>query len=55
MAKLFRFEYDIVYQPSKENKVVDIVSRKERSLMIWITYKENESRLMALNGVTWKI
>lgn len=34
MIKLLGFEYYIVYQPDKENKVVDVLSKKEGSSMI---------------------
>ena len=42
MVKLLGFEYDIIYQPGKENKVADALSRKEGSAMIWTVYGEDD-------------
>ncbi|KAL5732617.1 hypothetical protein ACOSP7_031967 [Xanthoceras sorbifolium] len=55
MVKLLGFEYDIIYQLGKENKVADALSRKEGSSMMWTVYEEEDSGLLALNGVEWKI
>lgn len=40
----------IVYQPEKEDKVANALSRKEDSPMIWVVYKEDKQGLMALSG-----
>ena len=55
MVKLLGFEYDIIYQPGKENKVADALSRKEGSAMIWTVYGEDDQGLMALSGAEWRI
>lgn len=55
MVKLLEFVYNIVYHIGKENKVVDALSRKEGSPMIWTVYREDESGLMALSGAEWRI
>ena len=55
MVKLLGFEYDIVYQPGKENKVADALSRKEGSPMLWTVYGELEASLQALSGAEWEV
>ena len=55
MIKLLGFEYDIVYQLEKENKVVDALSRKEGSSMLWTIYTKNEASLHALSGAEWEV
>ncbi|XP_038979199.1 uncharacterized protein LOC120109538 [Phoenix dactylifera] len=54
LVKLLGFEYDIVYQPGKENKVADALSRKEGSPMLWAAEGE-EPTSMALSGIEWRI
>lgn len=55
MTKLFEFEYEIVYQPSKKNKVADALSRREGSPMLWIMYKEDDPSLSALSKAKWRV
>ena len=55
LVKLLGFEYDIVYQPGKENKVADALSRKEGSPMLWTVYDDEDDRLHALSGAEWEI
>ena len=55
LVKLLGFEYEIVYQPGKENKVADALSRKEGSAVLWLVHEEEEVSLMALSGAEWHI
>lgn len=55
LVKLLGFEYDIIYQPGKENKVADALSRRESSPMLWTVYSEEEARCLALSGAEWRI
>ena len=55
MVKLLGFEYKIIYQPRKENKVVDALSQKEGSPMLWTVYDDEDDRLHALSGAEWEI
>ena len=55
MIKLLGYEYNIVYRPGKDNKVVDALSRKEGSSIIWFIYDEDEPTLCAISGAKWHI
>ncbi|XP_041025417.1 uncharacterized protein LOC121265821 [Juglans microcarpa x Juglans regia] len=55
IVKLLGFEYDIVYQPGKENKVADALSRRDGSALLWLVHDEDEAHLMALSGAEWRI
>ncbi|KAL5832702.1 hypothetical protein ACOSQ3_016376 [Xanthoceras sorbifolium] len=55
MVKLLGFEYDFVYQPGKENKVADALSRKEGSPIMWSVYEKEDLGLMALSGAEWMV
>ena len=55
MVKLLGFEYNIVYQPKKENKVVDALFEKEGSSMLWTVYAESEASLHALSSAEWEV
>ena len=50
MVKLLGFEYNIVYQPGKENLVVDALSH-EGSPTLWTVYDEDEPQLLSIIGV----
>ncbi|XP_038982115.1 uncharacterized protein LOC120110620 [Phoenix dactylifera] len=43
LVKLLGFEYDIIYQPGKENKVADALSRKEGSPVLDATLEDKVS------------
>lgn len=49
-VKLLGFEYDIVYEPGKGNKVADALSRKEGSPTLWIVYEDDEAMCTAMSG-----
>ncbi|KAK0589372.1 hypothetical protein LWI29_013365 [Acer saccharum] len=53
LVKLLGFEYDIVYQPDRENKVDDALSRKEGSSILWSVYADDKAGLLALSGAEW--
>ena len=41
--KLLRFEYEIIYQPGKENNVVDALSRREGSSLLEVDHGDDET------------
>ena len=49
------FEHNIVYQLGKENKVVDALSRKEGSPILWTVFSNEEPRLCAVSGTKWRV
>ena len=55
MVKLLSFEYNIVYQPGKENLVADTLSCKEGSPTWWTVYDEDEPQILAINGAEWHV
>lgn len=52
--KLLGFEYEIVYEPGKGNKVADTLSRKDGSLTLWLVKEENDGAIAPMNGVDGK-
>ncbi|XP_041024018.1 uncharacterized protein LOC121264784 [Juglans microcarpa x Juglans regia] len=55
LAVVHAVKYDIVYQPGKENKVADALSRKEGSSTLWQVHEEDDDSLMTLSGAEWRI
>lgn len=51
MVKLLGFEYNIVYQSGRDNKVADALSRKDDNSILWIVNKENDSELLAVSRI----
>lgn len=55
LVKLLGFEYNIVYQPGEENRVVDALSRKEGSPLLWTVHESEEAKTNAPSGAEWRI
>lgn len=55
MVKLLVFEYDIINQSKKKNKIADALSRREGSQILWTVYEAEEAKFSALSGAEWRV
>ena len=50
LVKLVGFDYSVIYQAGKENKVADALSRSERSPMLRSVYTEDEPGVFTISN-----